>query len=151
VDDLVQTTLLRAHASGAVPERVEAFTIKIARDAATDAARATRIRGVVDAGPYEGGDGPTLEECHAPSDHDPIDVQSYLALIGRLSPRSQQILLAVSERVPQGEIARELGVSPQAVRNDLHRARKTFARMLAARDRTSRRTVPRLQRPRRSR
>jgi IS30 family transposase len=51
---------------------------------------------------------------------------------GGLSPLALGIVHAVSEKVPQSEIAEELGVGHQTVRNELRRARQFFRGKWAA-------------------
>lgn len=44
------------------------------------------------------------------------------AKIDKLTPREREILLLVSHRLGDKEIAQQLGLSPRTVQNHLHRA-----------------------------
>jgi DNA-directed RNA polymerase specialized sigma24 family protein len=131
--DLVQETLARALAVHSPPRDLAEcmlLTRVIARNVAVDHVRRriVRQRHHSSAAPE---DQPARDDPFA-DPRDPIDRRRQLTLMmcdperGGLSPRELAIVHAVSERVPQAEIAAELGVCHQTVRNELWRARRFF-------------------------
>ncbi len=137
IGDLRQVVLAKALATQSPPatlEECEGLVRKIARDVAFDYFRRRSSRGKHDAGPC---DNPDDHPAH-PRDEDPIDVQEQIASVrrdieqGRISPRQVDILERVVDGLPQTQIAQELGLAHQTVRNELSAARKTARRSWAA-------------------
>jgi len=133
VDDLVQETLARALAAHNPPRdlaQCALLTRVIARNVAVDYVRRRVVHRRYDS-PAAPDDQPT-EDGASLDTRDPVDGRRQLTLMkheverGRISRRALAIVHAVSECVPQTEIAAELGVCHQTVRNELWRARRFF-------------------------
>jgi RNA polymerase sigma factor (sigma-70 family) len=131
--DLVQETLARAFALHDRPRSLDQCTTLarvIARNVAVDHLRRAIVRSRYDSN-ADPDDQLDADELLMDA-RDPVDRCRQLALMkreadrGSLSRRALAIVLAVSESVAQTEIAAELGVCHQTVRNDLWRARKSF-------------------------
>jgi RNA polymerase sigma factor (sigma-70 family) len=137
IGDLRQVVLAKALATKVQPatlEECEALVRKIARDAAFDWFRRRSTRGKYEVGPCEDPDG----HAEVREGDEPLEVREQIASVqrdleqGRISQRQAAILERIAEGVPQTEIAQELGLAHQTVRNELSAARKTARSSWAA-------------------
>jgi RNA polymerase sigma-70 factor (ECF subfamily) len=122
-EDLTQDVFLRAlHAEYRHDGRERAWIFEIARNLARDHARRAVHRG------------PTVEPVDGPAPF--IDLALALeirAALGRLSDDDREMfLLREVAGLNYGEIADVCGVTPDAVRNRLHRARLALRRALSS-------------------
>jgi RNA polymerase sigma factor (sigma-70 family) len=136
IDDLTQEALARALASGQLPTSLaecEAYVKKVAHDLAVDDTRRNSARRAWDVGLCDSPDDWCVENHgHMPAidqllARECIDRVREAIAQGELPARMLSIWLAVSEGVPQEEIADEHGIAHQTVRNDLHRLRQLLA------------------------
>ena len=142
VHDLVQETLARALALPKPPRDATEWmplAKAIARNVATDHFRRRASRQRYDLGPYANPDDRAARSDAGSGERDAIDLKRQIAMMreqlesGELSMRSFAIVQAVSEDVPQDEIAEELGLGHQTVRNELCRVRRWFGEKWCAR------------------
>lgn len=134
-DDIAQDVLLRAHQAlraGTVPERLDAWLLRMTRNAVVDAARARarRPESPLDAAP-EPATTDRPETIVLRREHLRRTVDDIAQL-----PDNQRVALlgcAVDGR-PADEVAEELGVSVPAVHMAVRRARQSLVRAAGARD-----------------
>jgi DNA-directed RNA polymerase specialized sigma24 family protein len=127
----------RAQRMPATLEQWKALAAKIAVCWAVDRLREAEVRDKYDAGPCDDADAylrPTLYWEH----RDPVDTKKYLAVLkdlfdsGQMPEHGAEILWGEAEEIPHEEIAAELGVTRNVVRNRLFRMRARFRAKLGA-------------------
>jgi len=127
----------RAQRMPATLEQWKALAAKIAVCWAVDRLRDAEVRDKYDAGLCDDADAyllPTLYWEH----RDPVDTKRYLAILkdlfdsGQMPEHGAEILWGEAEQVPHKEIAAEIGVTRNVVRNRLFRMRATFRAKLGA-------------------
>lgn len=134
-DDIAQDVLIRAHQAlraGTVPERLDAWLLRMTRNAVVDAARARtrRPESALDTAP-EPATTDRTETIVLRREHLRRTVDDIAQL-----PDAQRVALlgcAVDGR-PAEDVARELGVSAPAVHMAVRRARQSLIRTAGARD-----------------
>ena len=140
-EDLTQDVIERALRIARPPESQDECVLlvrKIARDLAIDKFKSARARAKYNAGSYENPDEAPARAPSAGEERDPIDaarqldvVQHQIA-IGNITARQATILASSALDTPHAEIAAELRLAPQTVRNELGAARRTARQSWAA-------------------
>ena len=139
-DDLIQETRVRAWMGENHPDTIDgwrALCQKIIGDLIIDHIRKHDRRGCHDAGVTSFADDHPDGRTEGDGERrDPIDERRMLELFeemvadGEVPSRSRQIVAMVAESVPQDEIAEQLGVSHQTVRNDYTKIKKAYRERL---------------------
>lgn len=111
---------------------------KIAHDIAIDAFKSRRGRAKYDAGPCENPDEAPAGGSVSAEGRDPIDAARQLAVvqhqveIGNITERQAAMLERAAMDTPNAEIAAQMNLAPQTVRNELVAARRTARASWAA-------------------
>jgi DNA-directed RNA polymerase specialized sigma24 family protein len=140
-EDLTQDVIERALRTARPPESQGECVLlvrKIAKDLAIDTFKSARARGKYNAGPYENPDEAPARAPSAGEQRDPIDAARQLDVVeeqirvGNITARQASILASSALDMPHAEIASELKLAPQTVRNELGAARRTVRQSWAA-------------------
>jgi DNA-directed RNA polymerase specialized sigma24 family protein len=133
-EDLTHDVIVRALRMAGPPQSQDECLLavkKIARDLAIDAFKVRRGRAKYDAGPHENpDDAPAAGSASAEGRH-PIDVARQLAVVqreiesGNITARQAATLASDAMDTPHAEIASQMNLAPQTVRNELVAARRT--------------------------
>lgn len=133
-EDLAHDVLERALRVSRPPQsRDECLSLvrKMAKDMAIDSFKLRRGRAKYNAGPYEN---PDEAPAHAPTpgeERHPIDAARQLDVVGQqiasgtITARQASILASNALDIPHAEIAAQMNLAPQTVRNELGAARRT--------------------------
>jgi DNA-directed RNA polymerase specialized sigma24 family protein len=141
IEDLTQEVLLRALSLDQPPPTLPeclGLVRKMATDLAVDRMRSLRIRGRFHAGLHENPDAHPASDTPMSDVPEAIDQRRQLDFADRaidrryITERQAAIMAAEASDVPQSEIARDLRVSFQTVRNELARGRRKMRESWAA-------------------
>jgi DNA-directed RNA polymerase specialized sigma24 family protein len=144
-EDLTQDVIERALRTSQPPPNLQecvALVRKIATDLAIDHSKLARGRAKYNAGPYENPDDVPALAPTPGQERDPIDAGRQLEVLnreiaaGNLTARQLSIVERNAEQASHAEIASQLQLAPQTVRNELGAARRvarqSWATYLAA-------------------
>jgi DNA-directed RNA polymerase specialized sigma24 family protein len=141
VEDLTHDVIERALRMAQPPQSQEdcvRVVRKIAKDMAIDAFKLRRGRAKYDVGPYENPDEAPAGGSATGEGLHPIDVARQLAVvqrqveIGNITERQAAMLERAAMDTPHAEIASQMNLAPQTVRNELVAARRTARASWAA-------------------
>ncbi len=133
-EDLTHDVIERALRTSQPPPTLQecvALVRKIATDLAIDKFKIDRGRAKYDAGPYENPDDAPARAAQSGEERDPIDARRQLDVVrqqiesGNITARQASILARDAQDTPHAEIASQLQLAPQTVRNELGAARRT--------------------------
>jgi RNA polymerase sigma factor (sigma-70 family) len=132
-EDAVQEVLVRALAVADPPETLGgwiAVCVGIARNLSADEVRRKVRRARVDEGPLGDPDAAAVPD---ESSREVLDDKRKIAFVkGEVPERTMAILQAVADGAEQREVAKELGLSPQTVYNEVARTRAKLRARWAA-------------------